>query len=165
MYYRARPSSRPSTHGRPPASITWMQLLDVSMSSRMSHSLCAWAAQTKWLETPATGLNMEDTTQQRIQWGQLTRVQMAHQRDEGDESRGVPSSTHGPWVLWNRLTSCHEHRLASQVLATTGAILWRPCPCRASAADARSEKQSRCGGDLVFPRGNTSFFFKFKSVY
>jgi len=34
-----------------------MQLLDVSRSSPMSHSLCGWAAQTKWLETPATGRN------------------------------------------------------------------------------------------------------------
>jgi len=51
----------------------------------------------------------------------------------------------------------HEHRLASQALATTGAILRRPCPCRASAADARSENPSRCGGDLVFPWSNTKF--------
>ena len=29
------------------------------------------------------------TTQQRIQWGELTRVQMAHRRDEADESRGT----------------------------------------------------------------------------
>jgi len=98
------------------------------------------------------------TTQQRIQWGELTRVQMTHRRDEADESWGVPSSTHGQWVLWNRQTSYHEHRLALQVLATTGAILRRPCPCRASVTDARSENPSRlCGGNLVFPWSNTFF--------
>ena len=52
MHHRARPSSRPSTHGRPPASITWMQLPDVSRISPMSPSLCVWAAQTKRPKTP-----------------------------------------------------------------------------------------------------------------
>jgi len=51
-----------------------------------------------------------------------------------------------PWVPWNRHTNCHEHRLASKALATTGVILWCPCPCWDS--DARSEN-----------------FFHFKSVY
>jgi len=34
------------------------------------------------------GATGKATIQQRIQWGELTRVQMAHWRDEADESRG-----------------------------------------------------------------------------
>jgi len=49
--------------------------------------------ETKNTGQGATG---KTTTQHRIQWGVPTRVQMAHWRDEADESRGVPSSTHGP---------------------------------------------------------------------
>jgi len=42
------------------------------------------------------GATGKATTQPRIQWDDLSRVQMAHRRDEADESRGVPSSTQGP---------------------------------------------------------------------
>jgi len=38
------------------------------------------------------GATGKATTQQRIQWVEPTRVQVAHQRDEADESRGVPST-------------------------------------------------------------------------
>ena len=60
----------------------------------MSHSLRLRAAQTnqKHLRQGVTG---KAATEQRIQWGEPTRAQMAHLRDKADESRGVPSTSMG----------------------------------------------------------------------
>jgi len=46
----------------------------------------------KHLRQGATG---KATAEQNIQWGKPTRVHTAHERDEADESRGVPSTSMG----------------------------------------------------------------------
>jgi len=71
----------------------------------------------KHLRKGATG---KATAEQRIQWGEPTTRGTIH--------------VHG-----HRGTGCHERRFASQALATTGAILRRPCPFLASDARGRSE--------------------------
>jgi len=61
----------------------------------MSHSLCAYDDQTKRPETPATGRDRERHRRAEHPVGEPTRVHTAHQRDEADESRGVPSTSMG----------------------------------------------------------------------
>ena len=82
----------------------------------------------KHLRQGATG---KATTEQRIQWGESTRVQMAHRRDEADESGGVPSTSMGTVEQADQLPWTQVGIAGSR---NDGAILRRPCPCRASDA-------------------------------
>ena len=110
--------------------------------------MCAHAAQTKRPETPEKGCDRE---RHRRAAHPVGRAHTAHQRDESDESRGLPCTSMGTveQVAMN-VHGLHRMLLRQPGLFSVALVLVGP---RTPAAAARIALVWRCEGDLVFSWG------------